>query len=89
LRTLAERGPEVHVRDAMRRDFQVADSHDMLEHALALLRSSNSRSIPVEREGSLVGILDMENVSEFLMIQSALRRSRQVEEAKTRPATIP
>jgi Zn-dependent protease/CBS domain-containing protein len=89
MRTLAERGPEVHVRDAMRRDFQVADSHDMLEHALALLRSSNSRSIPVEREGSLVGILDMENVSEFLMIQSALRRSRQVEEAKTRPATIP
>jgi len=31
----------------------------------------------------------VENVGEFLMIQSALRRSRQEQEAKTRPATIP
>jgi Zn-dependent protease/CBS domain-containing protein len=89
MRALAQRGPEVHVRDAMHREFQVVDSHDMLEHALGLLRSSNIRSIPVEREGHLVGILDMENVGEFLMIQSALRRSHQGEEAKTRPVTIP
>lgn len=89
MRTLAERGPEVHVRDAMRREFQVADSHDMLEHGLELLRSSNTRSIPVERDGRLVGILDIENVSEFLMIQSALRRARRGEEAKPRAAMMP
>ena len=89
MRSLAERGPEIHVRDAMRREFQLADSHDMLEHALGLLRESKSRSMPVEHEGRLVGILDLENISEFLMIQSALRRSRRLEEVKTEAATMP
>ena len=89
MRTLKERGPEAHVRDAMHREFEVADSHDMLEHALGLLRTSKTRSIPVERDGHLVGILDMENVGEFLMIQSALRRRRPGDEAKAGPVTIP
>lgn len=75
MRTLAQRGSEVHVREAMRRDFQMADSHDMLEHALALLRTCNCRSLPVQHDGHLVGILNMENVGEFLMIQSALRQA--------------
>jgi len=76
LRTLAQRGAEVPVRDAMTRDFQTADSHDMLEQALGLLKSCNCHSLPVQHDGRLVGMLTMDNVGEFLMIQSALRRAQ-------------
>lgn len=74
VRALAERGSEVHIRDAMKRDFQWVDSHDMLEKALTVLRECRCRSLPVEHDGRLVGMLTTDHVAEFLMIQSALRR---------------
>jgi CBS domain-containing protein len=77
LRTLAERGSNVLVRDAMNRDFLTADSHDMLEKALALFQGRKCRSLPVVHGGQLVGMLTMDNVGEFLTIQAALRRARR------------
>jgi Zn-dependent protease len=78
LRAVAERGSKVLVRDAMTRDFLTADSHDMLEKALALLQGRKCRSLPVVHSGQLVGMLTMDNVGEFLMIQAALRRAGKV-----------
>lgn len=77
MKALAQRGSGIAVRDAMQREFPVADSHDMLEHALPVLRASGVRSIPVEHDGHLVGLLDMENVAEFMMVQSALRHAQR------------
>jgi Zn-dependent protease/predicted transcriptional regulator len=77
LRTLAQRGSEGLVRDAMNREFQTADSHDMLEKALALLQKGKCRSLPVVHDERLVGMLTMDNVGEFLMIQSALRQAHR------------
>ncbi|MGH9433674.1 MAG: site-2 protease family protein [Terriglobia bacterium] len=76
MRTLSQQGSSALVRDVMRRDFATADSHDMLEHALALLQKARFRSVPVQHDGHLVGMLDLNNVGEFMMIQSALRRAR-------------
>ena len=97
MRALAQRGSEIPVRDAMQREFPVADSHDMLEHALPVLRASGVRSIPVEHDGHLVGLLDMENVAEFMTVQSALRRAHRnqlgekatVEADHNRPVIMP
>jgi len=75
LKALAQGGTDIHIRDAMQREFQVADSHDMLETALALLRSCRCRSLPVLHDSRLVGMLTLENVGEFLMVQSALRQA--------------
>jgi Zn-dependent protease/CBS domain-containing protein len=77
LKALAQGGAAGRVRDAMQREFQVADSHDMLEKALGSLRSCRCRSLPVLHDGRLVGMLTLENVGEFLMIQSALRQAAQ------------
>lgn len=77
LRTLARRGSEGLVRDAMNREFQTADSHDMLEKALALLQKCKCRSLPVVHDERLVGMLTMDNVGEFLTIQSALRQAHR------------
>jgi Zn-dependent protease/predicted transcriptional regulator len=76
MRALAQGGADALVRDAMQRDVVTADSHDMLESALARLRECNCRTLPVVHNGQLVGMLTMDNVGEFLMIQSALRQAR-------------
>jgi Zn-dependent protease/predicted transcriptional regulator len=77
LRTIAQHGSDVHVRDAMNREFTPVDSHDMLESALVVLHDCKCRSLPVIHDGQLVGMLTTDNVGEFLMIQSALRRARR------------
>jgi predicted transcriptional regulator len=77
LRAIARGGVDKPVRDAMRRDFEAVDSHDMLEQAVQVLRRCGCRSLPVEHNGELVGMLTLENVGEFMMIRSALRQAGQ------------
>ena len=77
LKALAQRGSAWRVRDIMRREFEVVDDADMLDTAFARLQSCNCHTLPVTRRGALVGLLTMENVGEFLLIQSALGRSPQ------------
>lgn len=75
-RALAQQGASARVRDAMRREFHMADSHDTLQHAMALLQACRYKSIPVQHEGHLVGVLNANRVGQFMMIQSALRRKK-------------
>ncbi len=75
LKALAQRASDWRVRDVMRREFEVVDAADMLDTAFARLQSCNCHTLPVTRRGALVGLLTMENVGEFLLIQSALGRS--------------
>ena len=94
MKALTRRSSEAHVRDVMRREFPTVDSHEMLEKALPVLRSSGLRSIPVEHDGRVVGMLDLEKVAEFLTMQSALRRSqdggpKRTEQARSGPAAMP
>jgi Zn-dependent protease/predicted transcriptional regulator len=77
VRELAQHGQAALVRDAMNRDFPTADSHDMLEKALAALHGANSRAMPVVHDDRLVGLLTMDNIGEFMMIQAALRRANR------------
>src|SRR3989441_3561289 len=80
LKTLAERA-DWRVRDIMRREFEVVDAADMLDTAFARLQSCKCPTLPVTSRGALVGLLTMENVGEFLLIQSALGRSPQTRAA--------
>jgi Zn-dependent protease/CBS domain-containing protein len=77
LKALAQQGSDWRVRDVMRREFEVVDAADMLDTALARLQSCNCHTLPVSSRGALVGLLTMENVGEFLLIQSALGRAPQ------------
>jgi CBS domain-containing protein len=74
-RSLAQSGPETRVRDSMRRDIATVDPRERLTQALALIRQCNCRSLPVEHEGRLVGLLTLDNVGQFLSIHSALRQA--------------
>jgi Zn-dependent protease len=72
---LSERGQNVPVVEAMRRDITEIDSHDMIETALAQFQGNGLKTLPVTHNGQLVGLLTSENITEYLMIRSALRIS--------------
>ena len=78
LRALAQRGQESLVAEVMRRDFQVVDSTEMLETAFARLQSHECNTLPVTHHGRLIGLMTMENVGEFIMIQTALAHRKTV-----------
>lgn len=73
LSALARDGSHGLVGDAMDRNFETADPFEMLDGAFARLQACDCRAVPVTRNGSLVGILTMDNVGEFMIVQSALR----------------
>lgn len=69
---LASDGQDATVDGVMRREFEVADRAEMLEGAFQRLAACKCHTMPVLWNGQLVGLLTMENVGEFFMIQSAL-----------------
>ena len=76
---LQQRGPDALVGDVMRRDFLSLDVNDMLDAALARIHAAECCiTAPVIQRDALVGLLTAENVSELLLIVSALgeRRTR-------------
>ncbi len=75
LNALAHRGSDWRVGDVMRRDFEVVDAGDMLETVVGRLQACACHTLPVTSRGALVGLLTMDNLGEFLLIQSALGRS--------------
>lgn len=66
----------VTVGHIMRRDFEWVDANDLLETAMARLSNANLQAAPVNWRGQLVGLLTLENVRKFLMVQNMLRTSR-------------
>jgi Zn-dependent protease/CBS domain-containing protein len=73
LAALAKEGPAGLVGNVMEREFEVADPGEMLDVVLQRLQECECRTLPVLHEGQLVGMITVENLGEFLMIQSALR----------------
>ncbi len=74
LAALSRQEQSALVANLMRRDFQSADANEMLELAFARLQTCGCHSMPVTYQGQLVGLLTSDNVGEFLMVQSALRK---------------
>jgi len=73
MKALSERGQSISVAEVMRRDVTVIDSHEMVEAALMRLQENGSKTLPVMHDGQLVGLITSENITEYLMIRSALR----------------
>jgi Zn-dependent protease/CBS domain-containing protein len=75
---LTKQGSGVRVSDVMRRDLPTVDSHEMVEAALNRLNESHNRMLPVTHSGELVGLITNDNVTEFLMIRSALNKAATI-----------
>lgn len=77
---LSQYGPDQLVTSVMQREFDTAEPNEMLEAVLNRLSTSPIRIMPVLQDGTLVGLVTVENLGEYLMIQNALHR-RQVASA--------
>ena len=74
VKALARSGRTASVADNMR-ECPTADASEMLETVLGRLQSRDCHTIPVLEHGTLIGLVTMDNVGEFLMIQAAERRT--------------
>ena len=73
---LRRNGEATLVGSVMRTDFQTADSFEMLDTAFARLQNCDCHTIPILHQEQLVGLLTMDNVGEFIRIQSILETSK-------------
>lgn len=76
---LHQRGPETLVDDVMQRNFLTLQANEMLEPSLARMHEAECcMTAPVMHGNQMIGLLTAENVSEFLLIVSALGDRRSV-----------
>jgi len=61
--------------EAIRKPPMPVSDDEMLEDVLLRMQAEGVTAAPVLRNGALVGLVTLENVGEFLAVQSALRRS--------------
>lgn len=71
---LAQRGENSPVADSMQREFATLEAAEMLETALLRLQSCECHTVPVMQRGSLVGLVTVDNLGEFIAIQAAIGR---------------
>jgi CBS domain-containing protein len=74
---LGRYGPESRVGDVMQRDFATTEPREILQTAFARLQDGRCRTLPVVKDGRLLGLLTADNLAEVLIIQEALREAHR------------
>jgi Zn-dependent protease/CBS domain-containing protein len=74
---LRKNDPKIRVGDVMRRDIPTVTTGTRFEEAFRIMQECNCPAVPVlDSMKRLVGLLTPENVSELMMVQSAMPRRR-------------
>jgi Zn-dependent protease/CBS domain-containing protein len=74
---LRKADPSTRVSDVMRRDIPVVTTGTRFEEAFRIMQECNCPAVPVlDGARRLVGLLTPENVTELMMVQSAMPRRR-------------
>lgn len=90
VRGLSQDGGGGSVLSAMRKTFPSARPDVKPEDAFKVLTTAGTGAVPVVRDGKLLGLLTMENVMEFLLLQKAVQQKSEGESKKgTRPIPTP
>ena len=72
---LGQHQADTPVGDVMQQDFVTADPREMLQTAFGRLQEGHCRTLPVVKDGRLLGLLTADNLAEVLMIQQTLREA--------------
>ena len=67
-------GKDLAVQQVMTKAVQTIDPEQPLEDAMAILQRQKGKVLPVVHAGKFMGMLDLENISEFLLVQTALKK---------------
>jgi predicted transcriptional regulator len=73
LKALAHGDRDARVASVMEQEFERAEPAEMLHGVFSRLQRCRCHSFPVIERGRLVGVIDMENVGEFISLRQALR----------------
>ncbi len=73
INSLKENLTETPVSEVMMREFGQLDINDKLTNAYAISQQRKNAFYPVVENNKLRGVIDMTNIHEFVMIQSAMR----------------
>ena len=71
VKALAERGHDSLVGDTMRSSVATISPDERVDRALGILQQSGMQTLPVVRQGMLVGVITTDNISEFLLLRKA------------------
>lgn len=74
IRALSEYGEEVLIADVMNKELNFLSPNTPLEKAYNILRQSSASILPIMENNMLVGVVDTENILEFIMIREALKK---------------
>ena len=72
-------GRGARVGDAMEPVAGTAEATEPLDQALSRLQASHRRTLPVVEDGRLRGVLTLDNVGEYMLIDAALRTAAHAE----------
>ena len=75
LKALAERGQDSLIGDTMRTRVPTIAPTERVDRALGLLQQAGLQTLPVVRDGMLVGVITTDNISEYLMVRAAQREA--------------
>ncbi|MBZ5650435.1 MAG: site-2 protease family protein [Acidobacteriia bacterium] len=72
-------GGEAHasVREAMREDFPVASPMEPLHSVFTRLHDTQAATVPIVENGRLVGLITLENMTEYMMVHAALSEAKK------------
>jgi Zn-dependent protease/predicted transcriptional regulator len=72
-------GGEAHasVREAMREDFPVASPMEPLHSIFMRLHDTQAATVPIVENGRLVGLITLENMTEYMMVHAALSEAKK------------
>ena len=70
---LKQHGDRITVAEVVRPEFPTAHPNEPVEAVMGRLAEVGRQSLPVVRNGELVGLLTADNLAEFLTIRDALR----------------
>jgi CBS domain-containing protein len=73
----------------MRTQYPIISSSEMLQVAADKLQTPDCRVLPVMEAGRLVGLFTVENLGEFVMVQSALGSPKEKTKSTDQPQSPP
>jgi Zn-dependent protease len=78
VKALSEGRHSASVSDTMSRDCESVDEGDLLQGAVEAMRNRQCATVPVLAKGRIVGLLTLENITEMIMVNSALNHETTV-----------
>jgi Zn-dependent protease/CBS domain-containing protein len=89
VKALSDGRREDLVTEGMSRDCETVDEASSLNSAVESMRERQCATMPVLAGGRIVGLLTLENISEMIMVNTAMDHQGAAFSTRTKPSAIP